>query len=161
MAAKPKPNPNAKTIATNRRARFDYDFEDIFEAGMVLSGSEVKSLRAGQVNLGDGYGFVRGGEVFLIGVHISPYNFARHGGHEPDRERKLLLHRHEIAKIAGKLAQQGSTLVPIRMYFKDGKAKVELGLGKGSRKYDKRQKIRAREEKREMDRASSQRGRLD
>ncbi len=150
-----------KAIATNRKARFDYDFEDTFEAGMVLSGSEVKSLRAGQANLGDGYAFVRGGEVFLIGVHIAPYNYARLGGHEPERERKLLLHRHEITKIAGKLASQGSTLVPIRMYFKGGVAKVELGLGKGSRQYDKRHKIRAREEKREMERAQSRRGRVD
>ena len=150
-----------KAIATNRKARFDYDFEDTFEAGMVLSGSEVKSLRAGQANLGDGYAFVRGGEVFLIGVHIAPYKYARLGGHEPERERKLLLHRHEITKIAGKLASQGSTLVPIRMYFKGGVAKVELGLGKGSRQYDKRHKIRAREEKREMERAQSRRGRVD
>jgi len=150
-----------KAIATNRRARFDYDFEDTFEAGMVLTGSEVKSLRAGQANLGDGYAFVRGGEVFLIGVHIAPYNFARFGGHEPERERKLLLHRHEITKIARKLAGQGSTLVPIRMYFKEGVAKVELGLGKGSRQYDKRHKIRAREEKREMERARTRRGRVE
>ncbi len=150
-----------KAIATNRKARFDYDFEDTFEAGIVLSGSEVKSLRAGQANLGDGYAFVRRGEVFLIGVHIAPYNYARLGGHEPERERKLLLHRHEITKIAGKLASQGSTLVPIRMYFKGGVAKVELGLGKGSRQYDKRHKIRAREEKREMDKAQSRRGRID
>jgi SsrA-binding protein len=154
-------NKAAKNIATNRRARFDYDFEDTFEAGLVLTGSEVKSLRAGQATLGDGYAFVRGGEVFLTGVNIAPYKYSVMGGHEPDRERKLLLHRHEIAKIAGRLAQQGSTLVPIRMYFKDGNAKVELGLGKGSRQYDKRQKIRAREEKREMDRASSHRGRID
>lgn len=150
-----------KAIATNRKARFDYDFEDTFEAGIVLSGSEVKSLRAGQANLGDGYAFVRRGEVFLIGVHIAPYNYARLGGHEPERERKLLLHRHEITKLAGKLAGQGSTLVPIRMYFKGGVAKVELGLGKGSRQYDKRHKIRAREEKREMDKAQSRKGRID
>lgn len=149
-----------KPIATNRRAKFDYDFEEFFEAGIVLTGSEVKSLRAGQANLGDGYAFVREGEVFLIGVNIAPYAFARHGGHEAERERKLLLHRQEINRIAAKLAEKGLTLIPIRMYFKDGVAKVELGLGRGSRKYDKRHKIREREERREMERATSRRGRL-
>ncbi len=149
----------SSTITTNRRARFDYTFEDEFEAGLVLTGSEVKSLRAGNAQFKDAYGLVRGGEAWLVGMHIAPYDMARHGGHEPERERKLLLHAYEIDRIAGRIREKGLTLIPIKMYWKNGRAKVLLGLGKGSRQYDKRQKIRARETKRETDRAMAHKGR--
>jgi SsrA-binding protein len=142
-----------KIIATNRRATFDYEITDRFEAGLALQGSEVKSLREGKVDFKDSYAFVRRGEVFLVGAYIGPYGFARDGGHAPERERKLLLHRREIDKIAGTLAEKGLTLVPIRMYFKDGIAKLELGIGRGKRTVDKRNSIREREHKREMDRS--------
>lgn len=149
----------SSTITTNRRARFDYTFEDEFEAGLVLTGSEVKSLRASNAQFKDAYGLVRGGEAWLVGMHIAPYDMARHGGHEPERERKLLLHAYEIDRIAGRIREKGLTLIPIKMYWKNGRAKVLLGLGKGSRQYDKRQKIRARETKRETDRAMAHKGR--
>jgi SsrA-binding protein len=142
-----------KTIATNRRARFDYTILETFEAGLVLMCSEVKSLREGRANLKDAYGIVKGDEAWLLGAHISPYPFARDGGHEPDRTRKLLLHRHEIRKIAARLAEKGLTLVPLQLYFKDGKAKVELGLGKGKARYDKRETLKRRQADREMERA--------
>jgi SsrA-binding protein len=148
-----KPAKGEKNITTNRRARFDYDFSDTYEAGLVLEGSEVKSLRDGKANLKDSFAHVRQGEVFLVGAYIAPYSFARGGGHDPERTRKLLLHRHEIDRITGALAEKGLTLVPIRMYFRDGKAKVELGLGRGRRTVDKRRVIREREQKQEMDRA--------
>ena len=124
---------------------------------MVLAGSEVKSLRNGNVNLKDAYAVIEGGEAWLVGVRIAPYPFARGGGHEPERSRKLLLHRRQIDRLAGTLAEQGLTLVPLRLYFKDGKAKVELGLGRGRRRYDKRQAIRTREQEREMARAQRRR----
>ena len=151
--------PNRAAIATNRRARYDYVFEDEYEAGIVLTGSEVKSLRAGQAQLKEAYGLVREGEVWLVGVHIAPYRMARHGGHEPTRDRKLLLHAGEIARISRRVHERGLTLVPIRMYWKGGRAKVLLGVGRGARKYDKRQKIRTREMRREAERAISGRGR--
>ena len=147
------------TITTNRRARFDFNFEDEYEAGIVLVGSEVKSLRSGNAQFKDAYGLIRSGELWLVGMHIPPYQMARHGGHEPERERKLLLHAHEIARIGGRIREKGLTLIPIKMYWKDGRAKVLLGLGRGSRQYDKRQKIRERETKRETDRAMSHKGR--
>lgn len=142
-----------KIIASNRRATFDYDITDRYEAGIELKGSEVKSLRAGKVDFKDSYAFVRSGEVFLVGCYIAPYGFSRDGGHSPERDRRLLLHRREIDKIAGTLAEKGLTLVPIRMYFKDGRAKIELGIGRGRRTVDKRHAIREREHKREMDRS--------
>lgn len=142
-----------KVITQNRRARHDYEIIDTFEAGLVLEGSEVKSLRDGQANLKDSFAQIRDGEAWLVGAYIAPYSFSRGGGHEPERSRKLLLHRREIDKIGGQLAEKGLTLVPLRMYFKEGVAKVELGLGRGKRAYDKRQSIKEREEKREMDRA--------
>ena len=150
---------NRAAIATNRRARYDYVFEDEYEAGIVLTGSEVKSLRAGQAQLKEAYGLVREGEVWLVGVHIAPYRMARHGGHEPTRDRKLLLHAGEIARISRRVHERGLTLVPIRMYWKGGRAKVLLGLGRGARKYDKRQKIRTREMRREAEQAISGKGR--
>ncbi len=142
-----------KSITTNRRATFDYEILERFEAGIALLGSEVKSLREGQANLKDSYAWVKDGEVYLVGAYIAPYGFAREGGHAPERDRKLLLHRREIDKIAGTLAEKGLTLVPMRMYFKDGRVKIELGIGRGKRTVDKRQTIKEREAKREMDRS--------
>lgn len=144
---------DVKVISTNRRARFDYEIVDDFEAGLVLTGSEIKSLRAGKANLKDSFGHVRDGEVWLIGAYIGPYSYAREGGHEPERSRKLLLHRHEIDRITGSLAEKGLTLVPMRLYLRDGKAKVQIGLGRGKRTVDKRADIRKREHQREMERA--------
>jgi len=127
---------------------------DTYEAGLVLLGSEVKSLRDGRMELKDSYGDIRGGEAFLVGAHISPYGFAREGGHEPERERKLLLHRREIDRIAGGLAEKGLTLVPLQVYFKEGKVKVEMALARGKTTVDKRQTLRDREHAREIERAT-------
>ena len=146
-----------KVVATNRKARFNYEILDTFEAGIVLRGSEVKSLRAAQVQLKDSYASIRGGEVWLENAHIAPYSFAEGGGHEPERPRKLLLHRREIDRLFGRIREEGLTLVPLQVYFKDGKAKIELGLGKGKRTRDKRRDIVKRQQKREMDRAKSHR----
>ena len=142
-----------KVVASNRKARHNYDILETWECGVVLTGSEVKSLRAGQVQLKDAYGEVRRGEIWLENLHIAPYQFAREGGHDPERPRKLLLHKREIDALIGKVNEQGLTLVPLLIYFSQGLAKVELALARGRRKYDKRQAIRAREEQREMDRA--------
>jgi SsrA-binding protein len=144
-------------IATNRRARHAYEVLDTFEAGIQLRGPEVKSLRAGQVSLTDGFAFVRGSEMFLRGVHISPYAQAGRENVDPDRERKLLLHRHEIARLAGKVAERGLTLVPLSLYWKDGRAKVELGLVRGRKTVDRREVVKEREHEREMARARRRR----
>ncbi|MDE0370213.1 MAG: SsrA-binding protein SmpB [bacterium] len=146
-------------IASNRRARFDYVFDEEYEAGIVLTGSEVKSLRAGQVQLREAYGLVRRGEVWLLGMHIAPYEMARHGGHEAKRERKLLLHSREIGRINSRVQERGLTIVPVKMYWKNGRVKVLIGIGRGSRRYDKRQKLKAREMEREARRAMSDRRR--
>ncbi len=146
-------------IASNRRARFDYVFDEEYEAGIVLTGSEVKSLRAGQVQLREAYGLVRRGEVWLLGMHIAPYEMARHGGHEAKRERKLLLHSREIGRINSRVQERGLTIVPVKMYWKNGRVKVLIGVGRGSRRYDKRQKLKAREMEREARRAMSDRRR--
>lgn len=144
------------TVATNRRARHDYDIQETFEAGMVLSGAEVKSLRAGRASLSDAYGRVTGGELWVENLHIPPYE---HGtsqrGYEPKRPRKLLLHRHEIARLIGKTKERGLTLVPMRLYFVRGRAKLELGLGRGKRQYEKRRAIADREHRREIERGMS------
>jgi len=142
-----------KPITTNRRARFDYEVFDTYEAGMVLVGSEVKSLRDGRANLKDSYAVVKDGEVWLIGCHISPYAFSRGGGHDPERTRKLLLNRHEIERIRVQVTERGRTLVPLRMYFKDGKAKLEVGVARGKARYDKRETLKRRQADREMERA--------
>ncbi len=142
-----------KAIATNRRATFDYEILGRFEAGLALLGSEVKSMREGKANLQDAYAVIQDGQAFLVGAYVAPYGFARDGGHDPTRTRRLLLHRREIDKLAGVLAEKGLTLVPMRLYFKEGKVKVELGLGRGKRTVDKRHAIKEREQKREMDRA--------
>ena len=142
-----------KTIAANRKARHDYDIQESFEAGLALVGSEVKSLRAGRADLKDAYGLIDRGEAWLVGLHISPYQFAREGGHDPERTRKLLMHRGEIERVRGKLDQKGLTLIPLRLYFKEGKAKVEMALAKGKAKYDKRETLKRRQAEREMQRA--------
>lgn len=142
-----------KVIATNRRARHDYDIVDEWEVGLVLTGSEIKSLRAGKANLKDSFAHLRDGELWLVNAYIGPYSFAREGGHEPERTRKLLMHRHQLDRVAGSLAEKGLTLVPMRLYLKDGKAKLQLGLGKGKRTIDKRADLRKKEHDREMERA--------
>ena len=142
-----------KVIARNRRARFDYRIEDTYEAGLVLTGTEVKSLRAGRASLTDGFAQISDGEVWLHNVHIPEYTQGTWTNHEPRRTRKLLLHRKEIEKLSSRTAEQGLTLVPLSLYFKDGKAKVELGLGRGKRTYDKRHDLASRDAAREMDRA--------
>ncbi len=157
MAKKRKKGGDA--IATNRRARYDYVFEETLEAGMALTGSEVKSMRAGNVQLKDSYATVRDGEAWLAGVYIAPYEMAREGGHDPERTRKLLLHSAEITRLAARTQERGLTLIPIKMYWRGGKAKVLLGLGRGARRYDKREKIKAREMEREARRAMSYKGR--
>ena len=144
-----------KVVATNRRARFDFQIEDAWEAGLVLTGSEVKSLREGNVNLSDAYAAPRGDELFLLNCRIGEYKQASHFGHAPLRDRKLLMNRAEIERIRGKVEQRGYTLVPLRIYFKEGWAKVELGLGKGRAHEDRRGVIAERESKREMERAMS------
>jgi SsrA-binding protein len=150
---------SVKTIAQNRRARFDYQIEDRWEAGIVLSGSEVKALRAGNVGLSDAYAMPRGDELFLVNCRIGEYQPASFFGHSPLRDRKLLLKREEIARIKAKVEQRGYTLVPLALYFKAGWAKVEVGLAKGRTHEDRRDAIAERESKREMDRAMSRRRR--
>ncbi len=146
-----------KVVARNRKARHDYEIIDTFECGIVLRGSEVKSLRGAQIELKDAYADIRDGEVWLERAHIAPYGFSAGGGHDPERPRKLLLHRREIDRLVGKINEAGLTLVPLQVYFKNGKAKVEIALAKGRRTYDKRQRIRERMEQREMDRAQRHR----
>jgi SsrA-binding protein len=146
-----------KLIAQNRKARHDYAIEDVFEAGLVLTGTEVKSLRAGRASLVDGFAFIDHGEAWLRNVHIPEYNEGSWTNHEPKRARKLLLNRIEINKIEAKLKESGLTLIPLSLYFLDGKAKVELGLGRGRKNYDKRQAIAERDAKRETSRALGRR----
>ena len=143
-----------KVIARNKRARHDYHIMDTWEAGLVLTGSEVKSLRDGKANISDAYGIVKNGEVFLLNLHISPYEKATHFGHEPARTRKLLLHRKEIRRMIGAVERQGLTLVPLELYVRRGVAKVALALGKGKKLHDKRDDARRRDDEREMARAA-------
>jgi SsrA-binding protein len=141
-------------VATNRQARRDYELGDSIECGIALAGSEVKSLRESKVQLSDAWGQVEGGEVWLHGLHIAPYSHAQsHSGHEPTRRRKLLLHRNQIDRLAHRMQTERLTLVPLRMYFKDGRVKVELALGKGKRTIDKRNDLARREADREAQRA--------
>jgi len=147
-----------KVVATNRKARHDYSIEDVFEAGLVLTGTEVKSLRAGRASLVDGYAVIDGGEIWLENVHIPEYTEGTWNNHSTRRKRKLLMHREEIYKLTGKVKESGYTLVPLSLYFKDGKAKVELALAKGKRDYDKRQALKEKQDKREADRAMSTKG---
>jgi SsrA-binding protein len=153
MAKREKPT--SDVIATNRRARFEYEILETFEAGIALLGPEVKSLRAGRANLGDAYAIVRGTDALLLHLHISPYEQAARENTDPTRDRRLLLHRSEIRRLAGTLAERGLTLVPLKLSWKSGRAKVELGLARGKRRYDKRESIKQRDSDREMARATS------
>jgi SsrA-binding protein len=146
-----------KVIARNRRAYHDYHIEDTYEAGLVLTGTEVKSLRAGRASLADGFAQITDGEVWLHNVHIPEYAQGTWTNHTPRRIRKLLLHRREIDRLAAKVAEQGLTLIPLSLYFKDGNVKVELGLARGKRTYDKRQDLARRDAAREIDRALKRR----
>jgi SsrA-binding protein len=146
-----------RVVATNRRARREYEFLETLEAGIVLQGSEVKSLRDGKAQLNEAYARIDGGEAWLFQMHIPPWQFATgFGAHDPDRKRKLLLHRTQIDQLLGKTQQQSLTLIPVSLYFKDGKAKVELALAKGRRLYDKRNVIMARDAEREAARATKE-----
>jgi SsrA-binding protein len=150
----PSQEPLDRAIATNRRARHEYSILETFEAGVVLRGTEVKSLRAGLVNFKDSYATVRNGEVWWLGCHINPYSHGTDANHDPERDRKLLLHAKEISRLSGTVAERGLTLIPLKLYFKSGRAKLELGLGRGKKLHDKRSTLREREVKREMDRAA-------
>jgi SsrA-binding protein len=142
-----------RVVVTNRKATHLYEILETFEAGLVLRGTEVKSLRQGQANFKDSYALVEGGELWLVGCHISPYHHGSDANHDPERRRKLLLHRGEINRLLGKVQERGLTLVPLRLYFKNGRAKLELGLGRGRKLHDKRRAIREREMRRELDKA--------
>jgi len=142
-----------KLVTQNKKAYHDYSIEDTFEAGMQLLGTEVKSLRDGKANLKDSYVHIKAAEMFLFNCHISPYSHGNIQNHEPLRTRKLLLHRKEIERLKGKAQQKGYTLIPLKIYFKGPFAKVEIGLGKGKREYEKRETLKEREAKREMERA--------
>jgi len=142
-----------KTVATNRKAYHDYHIEDRYEAGIVLTGTEIKSIRAGRVNLRDSYARIVNGEVWLVGAHVAPYDQGTRYNPPPKRERKLLLHKREIHRLQGKIEERGYTLVPLRVYLKGSRAKVELALARGKRQYDKRAAIAKREADREVQRA--------
>jgi SsrA-binding protein len=143
-----------KPVATNRKALHDYFVEDSYEAGIALTGTEIKSVRAGRVNLRDGFVQIRNGEAWLVNVHISPYDFGNRENHEPRRERRLLLHRTEIRKLQSKVAERGWTVVPLSMYVKGGRAKLEIALVRGKRLYDKKDAVAERDAEREMQRVS-------
>jgi SsrA-binding protein len=152
-APKPKPNKDReerRVIATNRKARHDYAILETYEAGIELKGSEVKSLREAKAQLQDAYGSVDAGQLYLRGAHINPYDPAAHDNHDPTRARRLLMHRAEIRRLIGKLEESGLTLVPLSLYFKDGRVKVELALVRGRKSYDKRDKIDERRARREL-----------
>jgi len=148
-------------VAQNKKARHDYHIDDVYEAGMVLTGTEVKSLRAGRASLVDGYAVVKDGEMWLHNVHIPEYTEGTWNNHEPRRPRKLLLRRDEIKRLIGKTQEQGFTLVPLSLYFKDGYAKVEIALARGKRNYDKRQALAEKQAKRDAQRVLARRGRDD
>jgi len=143
---------NIKVIFKNRKARFNFEIEDTLEAGIALVGSEVKSLRQGKANLSDSYAKIRGDELFLVDAHISAYDQAGSQNHDPLRERKLLLHKREIRKLVGKVAERGFSLIPLKLYFKNAKVKVELALAKGKRAFDKREAIKKKDQRRELER---------
>jgi SsrA-binding protein len=147
-----------KVIANNRRAYHDYFIDDKLEAGLVLTGTEIKSIREGRVNLRDGYVRIADGEAWLTNVHIAPYEQGNRYNHEPLRDRKLLLHRDEIASLIGRARQRGYTIIPLQLYLKRGRAKIELGLARGKKQYDKRASIAEREAQRDIDRALRSRG---
>jgi SsrA-binding protein len=146
-----------KVIATNRKARHQYHFHDTYEAGLVLKGSEIKSIRAGRVSLQEGFVIFEGGEAWLVNVHVAQYDPASLQNHEPKRKRKLLLHRREIDRLQGRAQEKGYTVVPTKLYLKDGRAKVEIALAKGKKLYDKRQTLAKRDSKRQVERALKER----
>jgi SsrA-binding protein len=148
-----------KVVATNRKATHDYSIEDRFEAGIALLGTEIKSVRAGQANLREGYVQVRGDELWLINTHIAPYDPAGRQGHDPLRPRKLLLHRKEIARLLSRVQERGYTIIPLKIYLKNRRAKVEVALARGKRQYDKRETIAKREAGRQIERALKERNR--
>lgn len=143
---------NIKIICKNRKAFFNFEVDDSFECGIVLVGSEVKSLRNGKANISDSYGKIRKGEMFLVDAHISPYEQSNRENHDPLRERKLLLHKKEIKKLTGKVTERGFSLIPLKIYFKNGKVKVEMALARGKKNYDKRESIKKKEQRRELER---------
>ena len=151
--ANKQPTSDEKLVCVNRQARHNYFIDETYEAGLVLLGSEVKSLRDGKANLVDSYAQIRHGEAFLINAHISPYAGANQFNHEPTRTRKLLLHAREIERLTGKTKERGLTLIPLKLYFKDGRAKVELGLARGKKLYDKRDTLRRKVAEREVERS--------
>lgn len=153
MTGKKNPAAGEKIVCVNRRARHNYFIDETFEAGLVLLGSEVKSLRDGKANLVDSYAQIRRGEAFLVNTHISPYAGANRFNHEPTRTRKLLLHAREIERLTGKTKERGLTLIPLKLYFKDGRAKVELGLARGKKLYDKRETLKRKVAQREVERS--------
>ena len=148
--AKKEQDKNIKIVCRNKRARFDYELGEKFEAGMVLTGTEVKSLRDGKANLSDSYAKIENGEVWLIKANISPYAFAHYDNHDPERKRKLLLNKKEIARIFSRTQERGQSLIPLAIYFRDGYAKVEIALAKGKKSYDKRQDMKRKDAEREM-----------
>jgi len=152
-----KSSPEVRVVASNRKAYHDYTIEDTIEAGIVLIGSEIKSIRAGRANLRDGYAVIENGEVWMHNVHIAPYDPASRYGHEPRRKRKLLLHKREIARLARQVQEKGYTLVPVRLYLRGNLAKVELALARGKRQYDKRAAIAERDSRRRAERAIRER----
>jgi SsrA-binding protein len=148
-----------KLITSNRKARHEYEILDTFEAGLVLQGTEVKALRDGKASLAEAYARLEGDEVWLVGAHIPEYRHGNRQNHDPTRARKLLLHRTEIERLRGKVVEKGLTLVPLRLYWKQGRAKIEIALGRGKKSYDRRDDVARREAQREMDRAMSRRRR--
>ncbi len=153
MATKKSAAPDEQTICVNRQARHNYFIDETCEAGLMLLGSEVKSLRDGKANLVDSYAQIRKGEAFLVNLHISPYAGANQFNHEPTRTRKLLLHAREIERLTGKTKERGLTLIPLKLYFKNGRAKVELGLARGKKLYDKRETLKRKVAEREVERS--------
>jgi SsrA-binding protein len=150
---------NIKIICKNKKAHFNFEIEETFEAGIVLLGSEVKSLRRGRVNLSDAHAKFRKGELFLVDANISPYEFSNRENHDPLRERKLLMHRRQLKKLMGKVNERGFALVPLKLYFKDGKVKVDLALARGKKAYDKRESIKQKDLRRELERMTKYRQR--
>jgi SsrA-binding protein len=150
---KSEKNTGIKLVCQNRKAFHDYEIVETVEAGLVLVGTEVKSLRDGRANLKDSYARIKRGEAFLYGLHISAYTHAYYDNHDPERVRKLLLHRQEIKRLLGKTQEKGFALIPLKIYFKEGKAKVEIALARGKKAYDKRESLKRKEETRELDRA--------
>lgn len=153
------PKGEGKLVAQNKKARHDYEILDTIEAGIVLKGTEIKAIRAGRINLKDGFAKIRDNEIWLMNVHISPYEQGNLFNHDPVRTRKLLMHKKQIAKLIGEVKTSGVTLVPLKVYLKDGYAKVLIGIARGKKQYDKRETLKKKDQKREMDRALKLRNR--